>query len=84
MVSKNAAAVKAAQNASRHVDVPVLGRVAVPDRSGLVFYAGLCALTVLELVAWPVALIVATGRAFSHQCSSQPLKGLGEALLESA
>ena len=80
MAANNSAVAGAARDASRHVDVPLLGSIAVPDPSGMAFYAGLGALAAAELIEWPVALIVAAGHLLSHQSASHAFQGLGEAL----
>ncbi|MER7500288.1 hypothetical protein AB0L05_32100 [Nonomuraea pusilla] len=63
----------------RQVNVPVLGRVTVPPPEQLAFYGVLAALGALEIVEWPVVLIVGAGHALSRQHRSRTLQQAGEA-----
>ena len=43
------------------VNVPVVGQVEIPRPEQLAYYGGLAALAALELIDWPVALVIAAG-----------------------
>ncbi|GAA0360472.1 hypothetical protein NE235_21460 [Actinoallomurus spadix] len=64
------------------VELPVLGRVELPPPERLVYYAGLGLLAVLEVVEWPVALVIGTGHLLADQRHRRALHALGEALEE--
>ena len=64
------------------VNLPVLGQVAIPRPEQLAYYGGLAALAALELIDWPVALVIATGHALASNHHNRLLEELGEAMEE--
>ncbi|MFC6085224.1 hypothetical protein [Sphaerisporangium aureirubrum] len=72
-------AIATAATARPHVDVPVLGRVTLPSVDRLAFYGALGTLVALQLVEWPVALIIGIGHYLAEQHFSGVLRGIGEA-----
>ncbi|MFV2104262.1 hypothetical protein [Micromonospora sp. LOL_024] len=65
---------------TRRVDVPWLGEVAVPPPDKLAYYAGLGVLTALQVIEWPLALVITAGHLLADQHLSGLAKGVGEAL----
>ncbi|SCL22906.1 hypothetical protein GA0070616_2628 [Micromonospora nigra] len=65
---------------TRHVDVPLLGEVAVPPPDKLAYYAGIGVLAALQVIEWPLALVITAGHVLADQHLSGLAKGLGEAL----
>ncbi|PTA44596.1 hypothetical protein [Micromonospora sp. RP3T] len=65
---------------SRRVDVPFLGQVAVPPPDKLAYYAGIGVLTALQVIEWPLALVITAGHVLADQHFSGLVKGVGEAL----
>ena len=47
------------------VNIPVAGRVPLPPRQNMIYYAGLGAMTALGVIDWPVTLAVAAGYALA-------------------
>jgi hypothetical protein len=45
------------------VNVPIVGHVRIPRPEQLAYYAALGALAAVEIIDWPVALVLATGHA---------------------
>lgn len=64
------------------VDVPMIGEVHLPRPAHLAFYGGLGALAVLQLVEWPMALVLGIGHALSQDHHSRVAQELGAALDE--
>jgi hypothetical protein len=64
------------------VQVPVLGSVLLPPPEKLAYYVGLGLLAVLEVVEWPIALVIGTGHVLADQQHWRLGQGLGEALEE--
>lgn len=62
------------------INLPVVGKVAVPRPKQLAYYGGLAALAAFELIDWPVALVIATGHVLASNHRNQLLEELGEAL----
>jgi hypothetical protein len=62
------------------VRLPVVGEVTLPHPDTLVYYAGIGVLVALELVEWPIALIVSTGHLMADRHHRSVIRGLGEAL----
>lgn len=64
------------------LNLPVVGRVTVPRPEQLAYYGGLAALAALELIDWPVALVIGTGHLLASNHRNQILEEIGEALEE--
>jgi hypothetical protein len=62
------------------VHLPLLGEVMLPPLEELVFVGGITVLTLLGLVDWPVALLVAVGHALSLSGRNRVLREFGAAL----
>jgi hypothetical protein len=62
------------------VNLPVVGRVEIPRPEQLAYYGGLAALAALELIDWPVAVVIATGHILASNHRSKLLEELGEAM----
>ncbi|MEV5763266.1 hypothetical protein AB0L34_01625 [Micromonospora sp. NPDC052213] len=65
---------------TRRVEIPGLGEVAVPPPDKLAYYAGLGVLAALQVIEWPLALVITAGHLLADQHLSGLAKGLGEAL----
>jgi len=64
------------------VTLPVVGRVRVPRPEQLAFYGALGALAAVEIIEWPVALVLGVGHALMQNEHSRVAQGVGEALEE--
>jgi hypothetical protein len=64
------------------VRLPVIGRVTLAPPDHLAWYAGVAVLATLELVEWPIALMLAAGKALADNHTNQSLRAFGEALEE--
>lgn len=64
------------------VDLPVVGQVEIPRPEQLAYYGGLAALAALELIDWPVALVIAAGHLLASNHHNKLLEELGEAIEE--
>jgi hypothetical protein len=64
----------------RRVEIPILGEVAVPPPDKVAYYAGLGVLAALQVIEWPIALVVTAGHLLADQHLSGVVKGVGEAL----
>jgi len=62
--------------------LPVVGDVNLPPLHHLVWYGGVAALVALECVEWPIAVVLATGKALADNRHSAVLREFGEALEE--
>jgi len=62
--------------------LPVVGDVHLPPVHHLVWYGGVAALVALECIEWPIALVLATGKALADNRHSAVLRDFGEALEE--
>nr|WP_280838893.1 hypothetical protein [Micromonospora sp. A200] len=65
---------------TRRVQVPMMGEMAVPPPDKLAYYAGLGVLAALQVIEWPLALVITAGHVLADQHMSGLAKGLGEAL----
>ncbi|GAA4572614.1 hypothetical protein [Planotetraspora kaengkrachanensis] len=66
-------------NERRHVTLPLIGTVTVPPPDRLVFYAVLGLLGAMEIVEWPIVLIVGAGHFLAEQHRYPALAELGRA-----
>ncbi|WP_406039441.1 hypothetical protein OG799_28580 [Micromonospora sp. NBC_00898] len=64
----------------RRVEVPLLGEVAVPPPDKVAYYAGLGVLAALQVIEWPLAVVITAGHLLADQHMSGLVKGVGEAL----
>jgi len=64
------------------VNVPVLGQLEIPRPEQLAYYGGLAALAALELIDWPVAVVIATGHLLASNHRNKILEELGDAMSE--
>ncbi|RZT81826.1 hypothetical protein EV382_5121 [Micromonospora violae] len=64
----------------RRVQLPMLGEVAVPPPDKVAYYAGLGVLAALQVIEWPIAVVVTAGHLLADQHFSGLVRGVGEAL----
>jgi hypothetical protein len=64
------------------VNLPLLGHTEIPRPEQLAYYGGLAALAALELIDWPVALVIAAGHLLASNHHNRILEELGEAIEE--
>ncbi|GAB3221740.1 hypothetical protein GCM10027535_20850 [Mycolicibacterium hippocampi] len=64
------------------VDLPVLGRVRLPRPEQLAFYGALGVLAAVEIIEWPVALVLATGHLLIQDEHNRVAQEIGEALAD--
>jgi hypothetical protein len=62
------------------VTLPVVGRVRIPRPEELAFYGALAGLAALEIIDWPIALVIGAGHALAGNHHSKAVQELGEAL----
>ena len=60
------------------VDLPVVGRGPRPEQ--LAFYGALGALAAVEIIEWPVAIVLAAGHVLMQNEHSRVAEEIGEAL----
>jgi hypothetical protein len=64
------------------VNLPVMGQMEIPRPEQLAYFGGLAALAALELIDWPVALVIAAGHLLASNHHNKVLEELGEAMEE--
>ncbi|MBV9514018.1 MAG: hypothetical protein JO280_08285 [Mycobacteriaceae bacterium] len=64
------------------VNLPMVGRVQLPRPEHLAYYGGLGVLAALQLLEWPLALVLGVGHALAENHHSRVAQELGEALDE--
>lgn len=62
------------------INLPAIGQVEIPRPEALAYYGGLAALAALELIDWPVALVIAAGHLLASNHHNKLLEELGEAM----
>lgn len=62
------------------VSLPLLGTVTLPPMEHVAWYLGVGLLTAVELVEWPVALVLVAGKLLADNRSHQTLRVFGELL----
>ncbi|MFF0255033.1 hypothetical protein ACFYPW_21315 [Micromonospora zamorensis] len=65
---------------SRRMDLPMLGEVALPPPDKVIYYAGIGLLAALQVIEWPIALVVTAGHLLADQHFSGLARGVGRAL----
>lgn len=74
------AAEQASQQTCLHVTLPAFGRINLGPPDQLAYLAGIATLTALEIIEWPVAVMIAAGHLLAEQRRSNALHAFGEAL----
>ncbi|MGC4744963.1 hypothetical protein ACLQ28_04785 [Micromonospora sp. DT201] len=64
----------------RRVELPMLGEVAVPPPDKIAYYAGLGVLAALQVIEWPIAVVITAGHLLADQHFSGLVRGVGQAL----
>jgi hypothetical protein len=64
------------------VNLPIVGKVDIPRPEQIAYYGGLAALAALEIIDWPVAVVIVAGHVLASNHRSKILEELGEALEE--
>ncbi|ORB75169.1 hypothetical protein [Mycobacterium scrofulaceum] len=64
------------------LDVPLVGRVRVPHVDHLAFYGVLAALAALQILEWPMVLVLGAGQALAESQHDRVVRGFGDALTE--
>ncbi len=64
------------------VNLPVLGQIEIPRPEQIAYYGGLAALAALEIIDWPVAVVIAAGHILASNHRNKLLEELGEAMEE--
>ncbi|OBG96434.1 hypothetical protein A5697_21810 [Mycobacterium sp. E3251] len=64
------------------LNVPIIGQVRVPHPDHLAFYGGLAALAALQILEWPMALVLGAGQALAESQHNRVVRGFGDALGE--
>jgi hypothetical protein len=62
--------------------LPLIGDVTVPPPGQMAYFAGLGILAAVEVIEWPLALVIGTGHLLADQHWSKVLRGLGGAAEE--
>ncbi|MGA2930818.1 MAG: hypothetical protein ABSE98_01875 [Acidimicrobiales bacterium] len=57
-------------------------RIETPPVEHLVFYAGVGVLAAIEIIEWPVALLLTAGHLLADLTNRPALQGLGEVMEE--
>ena len=80
--SQREAVQKIREGETFHVNLPVLGQMEIPRPEQLAYFGGLAALAALELIDWPVAVVIAAGHMLASNHHNKILEELGEAMEE--
>lgn len=74
------AAEKAAEKNSLRVDVPVIGTLTLPPPQQLAFVGGIAALAALDVIDWPVGLVLVAGHVLVTRSRNKIVRDFGDAL----
>lgn len=62
------------------IEFPLIGRLRLPSVAHLAYYGGVAALVGLEMIDWPLALVLVVGKMLSDNGRDEALRDFGEAL----
>lgn len=71
---------KVVESYAGRMRIPGIGEIAVPPSDKIAYYLGLGVLAALQIIEWPLALVITAGHLIADQHFSGLAKGLGEAL----
>ncbi|MGB9221806.1 MAG: hypothetical protein ACLPXZ_19105 [Mycobacterium sp.] len=80
--SQSEAVLKVREGETFAINLPVFGTVGIPRPEQLAYYGGLAALAAIELIDWPVAVVIAAGHLMASNHHNKLLEELGEAMEE--
>jgi hypothetical protein len=80
--SQRDAVTKIREGESFAVNLPIVGKVDIPRPEQIAYYGGLAALAALEIIDWPVAVVIVAGHVLASNHRSKILEELGEAMEE--
>jgi hypothetical protein len=72
--------VRAARGEKIFVKLPLVGPVDLPSGPHLLWFASAAALAAVDIVEWPVALLMIIGKALSDSDRSEPVRTLGRVM----
>jgi len=76
------AAAKAVERNITSLRLPWLGKVSLPPIDHLAWYGSVATLAAIELIEWPVAVLLAAGKVLADNRNHRTLRAFGEALEE--
>ena len=76
------AAEKVAEKNSLRVDVPVIGTLTLPPPQQLAYVGGIVALAALDVIDWPVGLVLVAGHVLATRSRNKIVQDFGDALEE--
>jgi hypothetical protein len=62
------------------VNLPGVGRVAIPRPEKLAYFGALAILAAVEIIDWPIALVIAAGHVLAENQHNRIVEEIGEAL----
>lgn len=62
------------------VQLPGLGRLILPDKQGLVWYAGIGMMAAVEMIEWPIAALVAGTHFIENHTHNRDLQQLADGI----
>jgi hypothetical protein len=74
------AAQKATDANSVRVNVPLIGTVTLPPADELAFVGGIALLTALDIIEWPVGLVLTAGHILASAKHKKVVEDFGQAL----
>ena len=80
--SQREAVNKIREGESFAVNLPIVGKVDIPRPEQIAYYGGLAALAALEIIDWPVAVVIVAGHVLASNHRNKILEELGEAMEE--
>ena len=80
--SRHEAMQKVRRGQSFSVELPLIGRVPLPRPEQLAFYGALGVLAAVEIIEWPVALVLGSGHFLVQEDHNRVVQEIGEALEE--
>jgi hypothetical protein len=76
------AAEKATEKNCLRVDVPVIGTLTLPPPQQLAYIGGIAALAALDVIDWPVGLVLVAGHILATRSRNKIVQDFGDALEE--
>ena len=80
LVGGHQAAEKATEKNSLRLDVPVIGTLTLPPPQQLAYVGGITALVALEVIDWPVGLVLVAGHVLAASSHNKIVQDFGDAL----
>jgi hypothetical protein len=80
VIASSDAADQAVEENVTRLSLPIVGELSLPPLDHVAWYAGVGILTAVEMLEWPVAVVLTVGKILADSRTHRTLRSFGDAL----